>query len=143
MSGRVFGIFPPHPPFPTHPLQRGYCLRSLECAEGACIVRRPSYMHHPPSPPPGANPPLPSTLYLHSLFFAVPLVLALVLLLQFLLRVHAHTTSHPFVYIVYDGRDKLQRLWQGDARRTGRKEVRGFSRTKGVYRLCRGGRRMF
>lgn len=43
MSGRVFGIFPSYP-LSLH----GYCLRSLECVEGACIVRRPSYMHHPP-----------------------------------------------------------------------------------------------
>lgn len=44
LSGRVFGIFPSYP-LSLH----GYCLRSLECAEGACIVRRPSYMHHPPT----------------------------------------------------------------------------------------------
>lgn len=43
LSGRVFEIFPSYP-LSLH----GYCLRSLECAEGACIVRRPSYMHHPP-----------------------------------------------------------------------------------------------
>lgn len=52
LSGRVFGIFPPYPSS-----LHGHCLRSLECAEGACIVRRPSYMHHPPNPPLGANPP--------------------------------------------------------------------------------------
>lgn len=43
LSGRVFGIFPSYS-LSLH----GYCLRSLECVEGACIVRRPSYMHHPP-----------------------------------------------------------------------------------------------
>jgi len=39
----------------------------------------------------------PSTLYLHSLFYVNPFVLALIFL-QFLLRMYARTISHPFVY---------------------------------------------
>lgn len=83
-------------PFRTLYPFTGYCLRSLECAEGACIVRRPSYMHHPPIAV-LLSESTPSTLYLHSLFCVNPFVLALIFL-QFLLRVYARTTSHPFVY---------------------------------------------
>lgn len=92
LSGRVFEIFP------SYPLSlRGYCLRSLECAEGACIVRRPSYMHHPPIAI-LLRESTPSTLYLHSLFCINPFVLALIFL-QFLLRVYACTISRTPSYI--------------------------------------------
>lgn len=91
LSGRVFEIFPSYPSS-----LHGYCLRSLECAEGACIVRHPSYMHHPPIAI-LLRESTPSTLYLHSLFRVNPFVLALIFL-QFLLRVYARTISHPFVY---------------------------------------------
>lgn len=69
----------------------------LECAEGACIVRRTSYMHHPPIVILLRESQPPSTLYLHSLFRINPFVLALIFL-QFLLRAYARTISHPFVY---------------------------------------------
>lgn len=91
LSGRVFGIFPSY----SSSLHE-YCLRSLECAEGACIVWHPSYMHHPPIAI-LLRESTPSTLYLHSLFCVNPFVLALIFL-QFLLRVYARTISHPFVY---------------------------------------------
>lgn len=48
----------------------------LECVEGACIVRRPSYMHQC-HPSPSSSESTPSTLYLHSLFCVNPFVLAL------------------------------------------------------------------
>jgi len=56
------------------PTLHGYCLRSLECTEGACIVGRPSYMHHPPTA--SSSESTPSTLFLHSLFLAQSLVLS-------------------------------------------------------------------
>lgn len=67
LNGRVFGIFPSVPFIPS----RGIAWRSLECAEGACIVRRPSYMHHPPIAV-VLSESTPSTLYLHSLFCVNP-----------------------------------------------------------------------
>lgn len=90
-------------PFRTLYPFMGYCLRSLECAEGACIVRRPSYMHHPPIAV-ILSESTPSTLYLHSLFCVNPFVLALIFL-QFLLRMYARTTSHPFIYSHSTGGD--------------------------------------
>ena len=112
-------------------------------------------MHHPPVPPPGANPPpstssctipppspCPSTLYLHSLFFAVPP------------RPGPRpppiptpcTCSYDFAPLrvyVYDGRDKLQRSVRETLEGQGRKECAWILEDEGGYRLRQGGRRMF
>lgn len=110
----------------------------LICTTHPC--HPPELTHPSPQPPPA--PPCPSTLYLHSLFFAVPP------------RPGPRpppiptpcTCSYDFAPLrvyVYDGRDKLQRPVRETLEGQGRKECAWILEDEGGYRLRQGGRRMF